>query len=270
MNAKKWGLRIGMVQWSSNFTGAFLCTFYFNFLDSPEISLALAPALIVAFFLTACLMIVGSIISMKWQKEIGETWIVMEEGETIHPRRLHRSQRKVLNAPFFHSLITLSTWTFAALFMSGYQYFSESSLTSNVNALYGGLRIFFGIFISGGATACIVFFLTEKLFRQVRPIFFPDGGLTTMKGVFRLRIRTRLLFTYLLVSVVPVVVVFLLLLHKINTSFPELPPHIFNNLLYVFIFYSRNTPGREYSIIAFGIGKRGRPRESYDGSHAPS
>ena len=75
-------------------------------------------------------------------------------------------------------------------------------------------RVFLGVLVSGAATAALVYFISDNLMRKVRPKFFPRGGMLEIKGVFRPKVRTRLLFSFILVSILPMTVVAMLSYRK--------------------------------------------------------
>jgi HAMP domain-containing protein len=52
-------------------------------------------------------------------------------------------------------------------------------------------------------TAALVFFAIEHQWRRVLPAFCPGGDLSAVPGVLRLRVRTRLLVIFVMLSVVP-------------------------------------------------------------------
>ena len=69
------------------------------------------------------------------------------------------------------------------------------------------VRAFFGIsVIAGFAATAFMFFAAERQWRRHLPDFFPDGGLTGVRGVPRLPVRVRLLVMFLMISVIPVAV----------------------------------------------------------------
>src|SRR5260370_32313515 len=49
------------------------------------------------------------------------------------------------------------------------------------------------LFRSGTVTTAFVFFLIERLWRRELPQFFPEGDMSAVPGVIRLRVKTRLL-----------------------------------------------------------------------------
>jgi adenylate cyclase len=67
------------------------------------------------------------------------------------------------------------------------------------------VRTFFGVaVIAGFAATAFIFFAAERQSRRQLPAFFPEGGLTGLRGVPRLPVRARLLVVFLLIGVLPV------------------------------------------------------------------
>src|SRR5262245_7469380 len=86
------------------------------------------------------------------------------------------------------------------------------------------LRMVFGInIVSGVAATVFVFFAVESQWRKRLPHFFPDGGVTEVRGVPRLPVRARLLVISLLLSVIPVGVLGVLAWNRAREAL-EAPP----------------------------------------------
>lgn len=115
-------------------------------------------------------------------------------------------RRGVVNAAMRMAVDSGLMWLAAALFYAALQVFESpwSPLES--------LRVGIGILVAGGLpTAAITFLLAEFQWRRRIPEFFPDGRLEA-HGTFRLPIRFRLMATFFLTSIVPLVVLLTLTL----------------------------------------------------------
>ncbi|MBU0514462.1 MAG: HAMP domain-containing protein, partial [Proteobacteria bacterium] len=213
--------RLYLVQVGANLTGAMLCIFYFTVLDPPEVAAKLDWHLLVSLIMTIGLMILGATLGLRYQAAMTRAHRALVRGEPLPPETLRRVQRRVINAPLGYSLITMGTWVIASLIIGGERLLFGDDPASP--AVYEALRVFVGILVSGLATASIVFFATDSLFRRTRPDFFPEGGLVQVESVFRLKVRYRLLFAFMMVSVVPMIVVGVLFHHKITTALEATP-----------------------------------------------
>jgi adenylate cyclase len=69
-----------------------------------------------------------------------------------------------------------------------------------------------------------MFFATEQRWRRWLPEFFPQGGLTQVRGVPRLPVRVRLLVSFLLISVIPVSVLGVLARNRAREALEAGPP----------------------------------------------
>ncbi|MGD8561776.1 MAG: adenylate/guanylate cyclase domain-containing protein [Desulfarculaceae bacterium] len=213
--------RMGLMQVIANITGAGVCIFYFLVLDPVAVEAITTWDLWVPVTLTACLIILGTILVHAWEKDIAQVLASQLAGKELDPVRSQRAQRKVLQAPLMHAMVSMGNWCLAACFMSGYAVWSLSADSGPKDMLFGGLRVMMGTLVSGLATSSMVFFKSDKVFQEIRPFFFPQGGLSRVQGVFRLRVRTRLLFAFAMVSVVPMIVVAVLVYQKASAMASE-------------------------------------------------
>jgi adenylate cyclase len=66
------------------------------------------------------------------------------------------------------------------------------------------LRRILGITVVGGfSTSLFIYFATESIWRKQIPLFFPEGDLSEVKGVFKLSVKARLLVVFLMISLIP-------------------------------------------------------------------
>jgi adenylate cyclase len=219
--ARRFSLANIGIQIGANVTGALLCTFYFVFLDQPDLRPLLDSQLMVGLVMTAILVGLGSILGIRNQLIIRRGYRALLAGERLEPEVLERMQRRVLNAPLMYALITLFNWVLATLIMGGFRLVTAPEPAGR--AWFESSRLAIGIMTSGVATTTIVFFATEALFRRLRLVFFPGGGLTRMKGVFRVGVRHRLLYSFMMVSVAPMIVVGVIFYHKVSTALAVVP-----------------------------------------------
>ena len=210
--------RILLCQIMANTIGAMACTLYFAFLDQPELTPALDKQLITSLIMTLALVVGGTVYGTRWSREIKIVFQELMAGRPVDREHLTRAQRKSMNAPLQYGLISLAAWGMAAVIMGGYRIILPFPGTSLAESLSQGLGVGFGVLISGLGAGSIVFFYTDYLFRKVRPVFFPSGGLVETKGVYRLSVRRRLLITSLIISVGPILVVGFMFYHKISSS----------------------------------------------------
>jgi len=230
------GFNFGLSQLLANMIGAALVTFYFTFLDHPDLDPIVDSTLIVSGVMTAGLIFLGIYFGRRFHLEIDRVGEELRSGRQPEPERLARVQRKVLNAPLIYSMITMFNWGLASLVVSGHRFLSAPAGESVTATLAETSRMFFGVLISGVATASIVLFLTDRFFRRIRPHYFPHGGLVEVPGVFRLTVRNRLLFTFMMVSVAPMLVLGVLFYHHLTTNLNMVPSEGLGHLMFAILF----------------------------------
>ncbi len=209
------------VQIGANLMGALLCIFYFVFLDQPDLKPLLDRQLMVGLVMTAVLVGLGAFLGIRNQLAVRRAYLILLTGGRLEPEALGRVQRLVLNAPLMYAAITLFNWVLATLIMGGFRLITASEPAGK--AWFESSRLAVGILTSGVATTTIVFFATEALMRRLRTVFFPEGGLSRLKGVFRLGVRHRLLYSLMMISVAPMIVVGVIFYHKVSTALAAVP-----------------------------------------------
>ncbi len=199
-------LRLAVIQIASNVVGAFFCTTYFMFVEPDTFVIDLDRELTTIFLMTLGLVGLGFVTTRYWQRSILEAGQILAGGGTPKPELLAKAQRDTLNAPLIYSLTSMAIWVIAALFMTFHSLQAVPAGTALRQELAFGFRVFAGILVSGVATATIVFFACDRFFRRLRPWFFPEGGLLEVKGAFRLPLKRRLMFSFFMVGLGPMIV----------------------------------------------------------------
>ena len=121
--------------------------------------------------------------------------------------------------------------------MTIFSIIADSSNTAPLMVdLIDGLRVFIGCIIGGIITAAIIFFITETKCRQIWPYFFPAGGLASTPGVFRLRLRARMLIIFVLASILPLILMAVLSYNKASMMLEMDPGQVIQSLLYLTAF----------------------------------
>jgi sigma-B regulation protein RsbU (phosphoserine phosphatase) len=84
--------------------------------------------------------------------------------------------------------------------------------------------------------AAIIFFITESICRRVWPKFFPRGGLAKTPGVFRIKLRARMLLIFILASILPLTLMGVLSYNKARMMLVMDPAQVIQSLLYLTAF----------------------------------
>ena len=180
----------------ANLLGALLTWAYFRFIDPAALTLARRPGpgellYFIVFF--GAVVVVGYRLGTRWSRPLAAgPPSPGPEGDDV--------RRRAVQLPWVIATIHLVGWTLAGLIWG--------VLWPVLNGAFEpaqALRQVFGItVIAGSAATAFMFFATERQWRRRLPEFFPDGGLTQVRGVPRLPVRVRLLVIFVLISVVPV------------------------------------------------------------------
>jgi adenylate cyclase len=224
------------VQSSPNLTGAVLCMFYFIFLDPPEALPQMDQMLLVSLIMTLGFVVLGTLYGLKWQKEIFNFFRLLRQGQSIPDKLNSRARRKAVNAPVFGAVLSMAIWLMAAIIMSVVRYHTLDLNELEFSAPYNAMRVFVGVMAAGAASSSIVFFAFEAIYRPLLPVMYPQGGLVGAKGVFRLNLITRLLFSYFLVGVGPMLLAGLIYYHKTTTLLHGSPASSRTGVIYAIVF----------------------------------
>jgi sigma-B regulation protein RsbU (phosphoserine phosphatase) len=197
--------RMRVVQIVSNLTGAVACLSYFLFFDEIRPAIADVPRhLVFPALMMVLFVIIGISLGGIWLRGT-HRFLGLKIAEKPIPEPLARSvERRVLNLPLAFSLIGMFNWTVAALVMPIYFLRGETDMALSIprDEYYAWAVI--GVLLAGVTTSTISYFGTESLCRRIWPSFFPHGQLSSVKGTFRISLRSRILITILLTSILPV------------------------------------------------------------------
>jgi adenylate cyclase len=144
-------------------------------------------------------------------------------------------RRRAIMVPYVFAALSLAGWVMAGLIW-GFLY----PVLWGIFSPGRSLRSLFGITcVAGTVTAALVFFAVEHQWRRVLPTFFPGGDLSAVPGVLRLRVRTRLLVIFVMLSVIPLSLLGVLAYTRaaaLPGVAPEAAPRIIDNMLAFIVF----------------------------------
>ncbi|PYO50213.1 MAG: hypothetical protein DMD84_16255 [Candidatus Rokuibacteriota bacterium] len=172
----------------ANLFGAVMAFVYFRFIDPVTSGPGVTWPEIAFFVVTFTgLTTVGARFNTRWALPM-----LTQPGSA-------EARRRALLFPWAMAGSTLSAWVVAGVIFG-----VVGPLLAGWFTVLSALRAVIGITAVGGlVTAAIVFFSIENRWRQELPGFFPAGDLSSVRGVPRLPVRTRLLVVFLLTSVGP-------------------------------------------------------------------
>ena len=208
----------------ANLIGAVVSFTYFNFVDplAPGRDDVLAGSVLFFLFGFALLSGLVWVWANRWARVLDPV-----DGRT--PTSIE-ARRRALLLPYALAGIVFIAWALAGLLFGLIRPLMLGALTTE-----RAVRFIFGnTFVAGGATTALTFLLAEHLWRRELPKYFPEGDLSAVPGVIRLRVRARLLVILHLVGVLPLLVLGVMAYRRAE-SLPGLDPtaaaHVMGSLL---------------------------------------
>ncbi|MEH0018666.1 MAG: adenylate/guanylate cyclase domain-containing protein [Desulfobacter sp.] len=135
----------------------------------------------------ACAVVMSALI-VWYENPVRRSLKAFHLGKDIAPDILEKARRRILNEPYFIVLLDAVAWS-----LGSFLFWAVGSP--------GGLRLGIG---SGLITVTLAFFWVEHVSQHTRiPLFFPDGDLSTVRGVKSISLRVRFLALIFAVSLVP-------------------------------------------------------------------
>ena len=196
--------RIGFAIMAVNAIGATLCIFYFMIVDASGLFLGLQEYPTVGFYMTVALLAVGAGMCMPWQRKIRQCWIMVANDQKPDAELLTAAQRKVVNAPFFYSMVTLLLWVIAAITMAAVRFALYVAEKGDAGQYGEAAWVLVGVLASGIFVTTVIFFYTDRLFSAMRSLFFVGGEIFELKHTLRLPVRARLLLALLMGGAFPI------------------------------------------------------------------
>jgi adenylate cyclase len=204
--------RLGLLMVLGNLIGGLLAFVYFSFLDTSfqatRVMKAMHPGQLLYFVAGFTILAsIGYVRAARWSRPLGRPTPPPPgpEGDEL--------RRRALGLPRAYALSSFAGWVLASfvwpvLWPILIQDFSPSEM----------LHQMFGITaVAGTTTAAFVYFAIERHWRPYLPLYFPDGCLAEVPGARPLRVRTRLLFAFLLLSLMPITVLGVFALNRGQT-----------------------------------------------------
>jgi adenylate cyclase len=154
------------------------------------------------FLLLVHLLVVGIIILV--QAMILRPVSLALKNATASGREVRASETlkaRVINLPFIIGGLNLILWLFLSSLTISYLFGSQAMEGRTF------LFILFRSWMIGLISAHMSFFLAEEFARKkLIPLFFPSGGLASVKGTYRISIQRRIRILYLAGTIIPMVI----------------------------------------------------------------
>jgi sigma-B regulation protein RsbU (phosphoserine phosphatase) len=227
----------------ANLIGALIVTCYFTFFDEALKDEQITNTFIVLGVMFIGLVILATVVSNKWQKDLWRFIRLKIDGGEIESTLYRKAQRTILDLPFTSAIMSLFNWLLAAVIMS----LNTALLLTTENTISAVLidasRTFIGIIIGGVVVCAIIFFSVEIVCRRVWPYFFPLGGMLKSPCTFRLKLPMRMLIIFSLASLLPIILMAVLSYNKAALILTMNPEQVMQSLLYSTAFLLATTLG---------------------------
>ena len=227
--------KLTILQIFANLAGAGIVTSYFMFFDPNLKVQRLTMDLVVIGIMFVALVLIATFFLRHWQKDLMRFVELKIQDQAVDLGLEKRARQKILNLPWVCALTSLFNWFLAAVTMT--LYYSQAPADGQLPIWFpSSLRTFVGVMIAGIVTCAIVFFTIEIHCRKIWPNFFPAGGLMQIPGVFRLKLRNRMLIIFGLASLLPIILMAVLSYNKAKMMLVLEPQEVIGSLLYLTAF----------------------------------
>ncbi len=149
-----------------------------------------------AVFLPAAF-ILPAVLTLIYERPIRRVLSRMDAGRAVTAALMQTARQRVLNEPFAIMLMDAAIWMLASVIYPLTIWIDTQNITLVHRSIYMGIG-------SGITTITVAFFLLEHVLqKQLAPVLFPQGRLSAVPGVLRIRISTRLGAMFLACGLIP-------------------------------------------------------------------
>ncbi|MCW5641485.1 MAG: adenylate/guanylate cyclase domain-containing protein [Rhodoferax sp.] len=219
--------RILWAMLGGNLGGVLLTVAYFRFLHPAVLQHENMHSVTeLGYFLAACvaLVVAGRQVARRWSHRLRLANGVLPSGAVGDGLR-----KGALLVPARLAVLSFACWIAAAVLWGiAWPLWTESF--SLIDAVRKGVGL---VFVSGTVVSVYIFLAIERIWRERIPHIFPDGALTAAKAP-KLRVRTRMVILFMLMSVLPMAVLSVATLGRTNALLQveiETPEVVINNLV---------------------------------------
>ena len=147
-----------------------------------------------------------TVATLVYEKPIRQYLNAFSKGESASPNLQRNASRRLLNEPFALIILDLSMWLLAAIIYPAIHWAYGGGTNMVQRALYLNIS-------TGLITVTMAFFLLEHILqKKLAPLFFPNGGLTSIPKTMRIRIRTRLAALLFACNLIPLISIMLIMM----------------------------------------------------------
>jgi len=147
-----------------------------------------------------------TVINLVYEKPIRQCLNAIFSGESASRNLQRTASRRLLNEPFVLIALDLSMWLLAAVIYASIHWAYGGGSNIIQRSLYLNVS-------TGLITITTAFFLLEHILqKKLAPLFFPNGGLTSIPRTMRIRIRTRLAALLFACNLIPLISIMLIMM----------------------------------------------------------
>jgi sigma-B regulation protein RsbU (phosphoserine phosphatase) len=147
-----------------------------------------------------------TVATLVYEKPIRQYLNAFFKGKSSSPDIERNARRRLLNEPFALIILDLSMWLLAAVVYPAVHWAYGGGMNMMQRALYLNIS-------TGLITVTMAFFLLEHILqKKLAPLFFPNGGLTSIPRTMRIRIRTRLAALLFACNLIPLISIMLIMM----------------------------------------------------------
>jgi serine phosphatase RsbU (regulator of sigma subunit) len=224
------------LQIAANAIGAGLCIFYFYNFEPTGHFPDPYDAFVIPVIVTISLILIGMSYQYRWKKSLMAYIHILRQGLDAPSDLKKKAQRQILNLPFISAGISLVMWGLASLLMALFRLLNHPAGEAFSESMKHAVRILGGTILAGLVTSAVILFTMETLCRKIRPFFFPEGSMVKTPDAYQLKLRTRMLITFFLTSILPLGLMAILSYNKARMMAFMDPQVVLNNMLSLTIF----------------------------------
>jgi class 3 adenylate cyclase len=152
-------------------------------------------------FLYPLVFIIVAYLQYLIQRPVARMAVRLEKGRTVDEPLATIARQRLINLPFYMAFINFCVYfVVPAMVTTSFHILLETPISLC-------LFIFFRVFMIGGISAGLSFFLVEDFSRRTLiPSFFPNGRLAEVKGTIRIPISRRIRLLYASGTSIPMVI----------------------------------------------------------------
>ncbi|MFH1135992.1 MAG: SpoIIE family protein phosphatase [Pseudomonadota bacterium] len=232
----------------ANAVGLLIAVAYFIFLDDVLALTDITKFAFLPLVVFAVVSITAATLSQRWVDDLAGLSRARREDQVPPDDLLKRAQGKIMDYPVFAAAVSLSAWFTSAAAVSAFFFFQLRGDLAGSEVFIPCLKSFVGIMVAGVFTAAIILFISEVICQSLRPYFFRGGESAHGLGRFKLGLRRRLFISFVMTSLLPLMLLAVLSFGKVRLLLAADPAAGLQSLLNLTIFIVLSASGMSFII----------------------